>query len=69
MTLAEFIGSQPKRTQAEWAEHFGLSRSYMCEILSGASIPGRKTIAKIAERTNGAVPPEVWFQPQGADAA
>lgn len=74
MTLAEFIRSHPEiaRTQEEWAAHFGLSRPYLSQILSGERSPGRKAIATIAERTGGAVPPGVWFAPlpaQGADAA
>jgi len=49
------------KTQKDWAEHFGFSRSYLAEILSGR-IPGRKAIEKINSGTNGAVHPSIWFE-------
>ena len=66
MTLTEFIAEanasfEKPRTQAEWAEAFGISRSYLAEILSGAKEPGRNAIRKIEAATGGKVPAAVWF--------
>lgn len=61
MTLTEFIESRPDRPQREWAEEFGVSRSFFSEILSGRKFPGRKTISRIEEVTGGKVPASVWF--------
>lgn len=59
--LAEYIAASPTRSQQEWAELFGISRSYLSEILSGQKTPGRKAIQKIATATGGAVGPAAWF--------
>lgn len=45
---------------------FGISRSFLSEILSGAKMPGRKTMSRIAEVTNDAVPVTSWFTKTGA---
>ncbi|WP_333826881.1 helix-turn-helix domain-containing protein [Pararhodobacter sp.] len=61
-TLPEYCASAaPTRTHAEWAELFGISRSYFTDIINGKSLPGRDLIAEINKQTNGAVPPGVWF--------
>jgi transcriptional regulator with XRE-family HTH domain len=66
-TLAQFITAENthrdpgQRTLEAWAREFGISRSYLSEILNGKS-PGRDTIAKIDAATGGRVPPSVWFQ-------
>ena len=60
-TLNQYISkSKARRTQQEWADEFGISRSYLSEILSGAVSPGWKTILKIHEATGGKVPPGAW---------
>ena len=66
MTLTQFIAEanadrKKPRTQAEWAAFFGISRSYLAEILSGAKEPGRNAIRKIELATQGKVPAAVWF--------
>jgi transcriptional regulator with XRE-family HTH domain len=66
-TLSQYIAkSKVKRTQEEWADIFGISRSYLSEILSGAVTPGWKTIAKIHEATGGKVPPAAWLKREDA---
>jgi transcriptional regulator with XRE-family HTH domain len=66
-TLNQYItNSKIKRTQEEWAEVFGISRSYLSEILSGAATPGWKTITKINDATGGSVPPAAWLKKEGA---
>jgi len=69
-TLPEYIASSKvKRTQEEWGEVFGISRSYLSEILSGKVTPGTKVIARINEVTGGKVPPAVWFQSAKTESA
>ena len=66
-TLSQYIAkSKVKRTQEEWAEVFGISRSYLSEILSGAVSPGWKTIIKINDATGGKVPPGAWLKSEDA---
>jgi transcriptional regulator with XRE-family HTH domain len=60
--LAQFIAGSPKRPMEAWAKEFGISRSYLTEILSRTKQPGRATIEKISAATSGAVPPESWFR-------
>lgn len=60
-TLSQFMAVEPKRPMQAWADDFGISRSYLSEILSGKKQPGRDTIAKINAATGGRVPPAVWF--------
>jgi transcriptional regulator with XRE-family HTH domain len=59
--LAQFIADEPKRPLEMWAKEFGISRSYLSEILSGKS-PGRATIEKIDRATAGKVPAASWFE-------
>lgn len=63
MTLTDFLKSQ-NMTQAQAAAHFGISRSYLAEIISGAKKPGRETIEKIERESAGAVPAGFWFGPE-----
>lgn len=61
-TLQSYIATEtPRRTQREWAEMLGTSRSYFCEIVSGAKRPGPKLIRAINKLTDGKVPPAVWY--------
>ncbi len=61
-TLQSYIKAEaPDRTQAEWAELLGTSRSYFCEIVNGTKRPGPKLIKSINALTGGAVPPAVWY--------
>lgn len=72
MTLHEYMDKNAKdglRTQEEWANYLGISRSYLCQILSGERVPGRKTIEQIAHATNGDVSVTVWFIGATHDAA
>lgn len=63
MTLNEYTSQAARghKTQADFAKEFGISRSYLAEILSGAKRPGRDTIEKIEQATCGQVPASVWF--------
>lgn len=55
-TLSEYIESHPvKLSHQQWADRFGISRSYMTEILSGKKHPGQATVRKIAAATGGDV--------------
>lgn len=54
-------------SQTELARQFGISRSYLAEIQSGAKRPSRTAISKIALGTKGAVSPQAWFA--GAEIA
>lgn len=62
MNLREYIERHaPGQTQAEIARRFGISRSYLAEILGGTKKPGREAISKIEAGTSGLVPASVWF--------
>lgn len=66
-TLSQYIAAtDPAKTHQEWADEFGISRSYFTEIVNGTVIPGTKVIRRIAEVTRGAVPPAVWFIQAGS---
>lgn len=69
MDLHAFIQKHGPLTQAQIAERLGISRSYLAEILSGAKRPGRNTIEKIEQATQGAVPASSWFLPQNQKAS
>lgn len=61
-TLNQYIAEHPTAlTQEQWAKVFGISRSYLSEILSGARRPGWNAIVKINAATGGKVPPEAWL--------
>ena len=62
MTLSEYTAQFPERTQAQWAQQFGVSRSFFAELVGNRKMPGRETMAAIERETNGAVPIEVWFR-------
>lgn len=63
-TLRQYIeAANPKRTHLEWAQFFGISRSYFTEIVNGDVVPGTKVIRSIADATGGKVSPGVWFPP------
>lgn len=66
MKLAQYMALWPHRSQTEWAAHFGISRSYLSEIMHGRR-PGAKAIDKINRATAGAVPPAVWFENEPAE--
>lgn len=67
-TLPQYIEqSKVKRTHAEWAQIFDMSRSHLTEILNGTAHPSKKAIARIAEATKGKVPPAVWFRQEAAE--
>lgn len=63
-TLQEYVAENPHgfRTQREWAEHFGMSRSYFAEILHGRKAPSREAIRKFDKFSGGEISPEVWFR-------
>lgn len=43
------------------AERLGISRGYMCEIVSGAKRPSVEIVYAIFRATEGAVTLESWF--------
>lgn len=47
-------------THGGFAEFFGLSRTYLTELLGGAKTPGGRTIVTIHRKTGGAVSVEDW---------
>lgn len=59
--LQAYVDRHPDRTQTDFAEQFGISRSYLAEILNGTKRPGRNAIAKIELGSGGAVPASSWF--------
>jgi hypothetical protein len=59
--LLAYIDANGPKTDLEWSEVLGISRSHFTMIRRGKSVPGRKLIATIAERTNGQVPVTAWF--------
>lgn len=59
--LSTYISRFPGRTQQDWANAFGISRSFFAEIASGRKCPGRRTMISIAKATNGEVPVSSWF--------
>lgn len=69
-TLRQFIDeADPKRTHQEWADHFGVSRSYLTEVLNGTKQASRNFISRVDVGTGGAVPPAVWFLPPQTEVA
>ncbi|WP_207802414.1 helix-turn-helix transcriptional regulator [Rhodovulum sp. BSW8] len=49
-------------TQGQWAARIGISRSYLCLILSDEREPGKRTMEKIRAATG--VPISAWFEPE-----
>lgn len=67
-TLPQYISqSKVKRTHAEWAEIFGMSRAHFTEVLNGTARPSAKAIMRINDATRGKVPPQVWFRAEAAE--
>ncbi|SIT20166.1 hypothetical protein SAMN05421774_10884 [Gemmobacter megaterium] len=62
MTLNEYTKQHPERTQEDWARAFGMSRSFLSEILAGKKLPGRETMLRIERESDGQVPVLVWFK-------
>jgi hypothetical protein len=60
-----FEAAAPGRSDREWSDILGYSRSYIYMIRHGQRAPGRKFIEAVAAATDGAIPPSVWFG--GAD--
>jgi hypothetical protein len=60
-TLTSYLASQPKRTDQEWAEEFGISRSHFTEIRLNTAQPGKNLMMKIEQATGGKVPVASWF--------
>lgn len=65
--LGKYMDGRPGRTQEEWAREFGISRSYVSELASGAVQPSFKLACRIHEVTGGDVPVSAW--PSAGDAA
>ncbi len=59
--LHAYIASRPDWTDAQWAEHLGMSRSHFTEIRNGTAFPSKRLMVKISEVTEGRVPVIAWF--------
>jgi plasmid maintenance system antidote protein VapI len=59
-TLASYIKSQPRKTMAEWATDFGISRPHLHSLLTGGRNPSPDVAIKIAAVTGGQVPVAAW---------
>lgn len=61
--LSEFLTARRKpTTQADWAKRFGISRSYLSELMSGKYTPSLKLAKRIQEQTKGRVPMSSWVR-------
>ena len=62
--LAEYVKSARAtgEVQAKVAERFGISRSYLSEIASGAKEPSLRVAFRIERATEGAVPASSWAE-------
>ena len=49
-------------THQAMADMIGISRPFFTQIVNQTRFPSRKVIHRIAEVTNGRVPPTVWFE-------
>lgn len=70
--LRHFIDAEiPRRTDQEWADSLGISRSHFTMLKNGTAQPGKTLMTKIAAETGGAVPVTVWFDdaPAQSDTA
>ena len=59
--LHAYIAAEPDRTDAQWADLFGISRSHFTEIRNGTAFPSKSLMVRIAEKTAGRVPVIAWF--------
>jgi hypothetical protein len=62
--LLAYIATNGPKTDQEWSQLLGISRSHFTMIRRGKSVPGRKLIAAIADATGGQVPVTAWFEAQ-----
>lgn len=60
--LLAYLAAHPKRTDAEWAQEFGVSRPHFTNIRNGVAQPSKKVMARMARLTNNQVPVWAWFQ-------
>ena len=64
-TLPEYIAAHvPARTDQEWAEVLGVSRSHFNMLRHGKAQPSKRLMVHIEHVTGGAVPVAVWFREQ-----
>lgn len=66
--LAQYLRTDPaaRLTQSQQAEIFGISRSYLSEIASGAKRPSLDVAFRIERETGGAVPASSWVSAEAA---
>lgn len=63
-TLKNYMANYPlNASQRDWADFFGISQSYLSQILTGARSPSKELMKRIEKKTRGAVPIIVWFTP------
>ncbi len=59
--LHEYIATHPDWTDAQWADHLGMSRTHFNEIRNGKAFPSKTLMVKIEANSGGAIPILAWF--------
>jgi hypothetical protein len=68
-TFPEYLAShQPPRTDQEWADTLGCSRSHFNMLRNGKAQPSKRLMVEIERATAGAVPVTAWFEAQRGSA-
>lgn len=57
--LKEYL-TNSRQTQSSFAEHIGITRAYLSEIIAGKKVPSLAVAFAIASATDGQVPVEAW---------
>ena len=62
-TFSEYVAAhQPPRTDQEWADVLGVSRSHFNMLRNGKAQPSKRLMVEIERVTGGAVPVTSWFE-------
>lgn len=64
--LLTYISEHGPRTDQEWADLFGISRTHFHGLRTGTAQPSKKVMERIARETGGAVPIAAWFESERA---
>lgn len=59
-TLTEYIKSREEKSLSEWAEAFGISRTYLYGLMDGTRTPSPEVAMRIAGATANAIPASGW---------
>jgi predicted XRE-type DNA-binding protein len=57
-----YIEQNGPKTDQEWADFFGISRSHFNMVRNRKTPAGRNLIVTIAKKTGGQVPITAWFE-------